>query len=217
MRDHFAQLVAGGSRVVVTAYSAGSRDRLRGLLRDHGVTDVAQPDGWVEATALPPSTVAVVVLGLDRGFVAGPLAVVSEGDILGDRLVRQVKRRRANDFISELASLNDGDLVVHVDHGIGRYDGLVILDVAGAPHDCLRVIYAGGDKLFVPVENIDVLSRFGSEEAGAQLDKLGGVGWQARKARVRERIRDIADKLIRIAAEREIKSGPDAGRARGQL
>jgi len=207
VREHFDALIAGGSRVVVTTYSTGSRDRLKGLLRDHGVADVAQPETWAEVAALPAGTVALVVLGLERGFVAGPLAVVSEGDILGDRLVRQIKRRRASDFISEVASLNDGDLVVHVDHGIGRYDGLVTLAVAGAPHDCLRVLYAGGDKLFVPVENIDVLSRFGSEEAGVQLDKLGGVGWQARKARVRERIRDIADKLIRIAAEREIKQG----------
>ncbi|MBI3512642.1 MAG: transcription-repair coupling factor, partial [Proteobacteria bacterium] len=207
VREHLAPVVAGGARVVITAFSAGSRDRLRGLLRDHGMTEVAQPEDWAAVLALPPATVALAVLGLERGFVADRLAVISEGDILGDRLVRQVKRRRSANFISEIASLDEGDLVVHVDHGIGRYDALVTLKVAGAPHDCLRVLYAGGDKLFVPVENIDVLSRFGSEEAGAQLDKLGGVGWQARKARVRARIRDIADKLIRIAAEREIRSG----------
>jgi transcription-repair coupling factor (superfamily II helicase) len=212
VREHFQGLVAGGTRVVVTAYTAGSRDRLKGLLRDHGVTDVALPGSWSEAVALPQPTIALAVLGLERGFVvkghgADGLAVVSEGDILGDRLVRSVRRRRAADFISEVASLAEGDLVVHVDHGIGRYDGLIALDVAGAPHDCLRVLYAGGDKLFVPVENIDVLSRFGSEEAGVQLDKLGGIGWQARKAKVRERIRDIADKLIKIAAEREVRQG----------
>jgi transcription-repair coupling factor (superfamily II helicase) len=207
VREHLARAVAGGARIVIAAYSAGSRDRLKGLMRDHGVSEVAQPDGWAEALALPQTTITLAVLGLERGFVADGLVVISEGDILGDRLVRQVKRRRAANFISEVASLDEGDLVVHVDHGIGRYDALVTLAVAGAPHDCLRVLYAGGDKLFVPVENIEVLSRFGSEEAGVQLDKLGGVGWQARKSRVRERIRDIADKLIRIAAEREIKSG----------
>ena len=207
VREHLEAVIAGGARVVIAAYSAGSRDRLRGLLRDHGVTDVALPDRWVDALAGPPATTCLIVLGLERGFVADKLAVISEGDILGDRLVRQVKRRRGANFISEIASLGEGDLVVHVDHGIGRYDALVTLDVAGAPHDCLRVVYAGGDKLFVPVENIEVLSRFGSEEAGVQLDKLGGIGWQARKARVRARIRDIADKLIRIAAEREIKMG----------
>ena len=207
VREHVTGVIAAGARVVIAAYSAGSRDRLRGLLRDHGVSDVALPDRWADALVAPPATTSLIVLGLERGFVADRLMVISEGDILGDRLVRQVKRRRGANFISEVASLDEGDLVVHVDHGIGRYDALVTLEVAGAPHDCLRVVYAGGDKLFVPVENIEVLSRFGSEEAGVQLDKLGGVGWQARKARVRARIRDIADKLIRIAAEREIKSG----------
>ena len=72
--------------------------------------------------------------------------------------------------------------MVHADHGIGRYDGLVTLEVGGAPHDCLRLIYAGGDKLFVPVENLDVLSRYGSADGAVQLDRLGGLGWQTRKA-----------------------------------
>ena len=71
----------------------------------------------------------------------------------------------------------------------------------------MRVLYAGDDKLFVPVENIEVLSRFGSEDAGAQLDRLGGVAWQSRKARVKKRIRDIAGELIRVAAERQLRPG----------
>jgi transcription-repair coupling factor (superfamily II helicase) len=96
---------------------------------------------------------------------------------------------------------------VHIEHGIGRYDGLVTLDVGGAPHDCLRVLYAGGDKLFVPVENIEVLSRFGTDESDSQLDKLGGAGWQTRKARVKKKIRDMAGRLIQIAAEREVRKG----------
>ncbi|HEY1794559.1 MAG TPA: transcription-repair coupling factor, partial [Stellaceae bacterium] len=92
-------------------------------------------------------------------------------------------------------------------HGIGRYEALETIDVAGAPHDCLKVLYAGDDRLFVPVENIEVLSRYGSEDAGAQLDRLGGVAWQGRKARVKQRIREIAGELIRIAAERQLKPG----------
>jgi transcription-repair coupling factor (superfamily II helicase) len=74
--------------------------------------------------------------------------------------------------------------VVHVDHGIGRYEGLETLDVTGAPHDCLKVVYDGGDKLYVPVENIEVLSRYGSESEGVELDKLGGAatGRRARRA-----------------------------------
>ena len=75
-----------------------------------------------------------------------------------------------------MTSLAAGDLVVHVDHGIGRFVGLRAIEAAGAPHDCLEIHYAGGDKLFLPVENIELLSRYGSEEAGVELDRLGGGG-----------------------------------------
>lgn len=207
VREHLASLRAGGNRVMLSAHSAGSRDRLIGLLRDHGLGWVEGAETFEAALALPPEKVAAVVLPLPRGFISAGLALVTEGDILGDRLIRAPRRKKAANFLTELGALNPGDLVVHVDHGIGRYEGLEAIEAGGAPHDCLRVIYAGNDKLFVPVENIEVLSRFGSEEAGVTLDKLGGTAWQARKAKVNERIRDIADKLLKIAAERLLKSG----------
>ena len=78
----------------------------------------------------------------------------------------------------------------------------------GAPHDCLELHYAGGDKLFLPVENIELLSRYGADEADAQLDKLGGVAWQSRKARLKKRLREIASELIKIAALRQLKEAP---------
>jgi transcription-repair coupling factor (superfamily II helicase) len=205
---HLAAERSAGRRAVIAAYSAGSRDRLSGLLRDHGVSKLDLADGWADAAALRGDAVAVVVLGLERGFTTPDLAVISEQDILGDRLARPSRRRRsADEFIAEVSTLHEGDLVVHAEHGIGRYQGLETLRVDGALHDCLRLEYAGGDKLYLPVENIDVLSRYGSEDMGVQLDRLGAVAWQARKARVKERIREIADKLIAIAAERELKPG----------
>ena len=82
---------------------------------------------------------------------------------------------------------------------------LTTLTVTGAPHDCLRLIYDGDEKLFLPVENIEVLSRYGSDQQGATLDKLGGVAWQSRKAKMKQRIRDMAGELIKIAAARQIK------------
>ncbi len=211
VRDHILAEARAGRRIVIAAYSEGSRERLGTLLHGHGLDDAAAVANWPEALALGAGTVALAVLGLERGFVVDDLAVITEQDVLGDRLVRAARRRRRpENFLTEAATLAEGDLVVHIDHGIGRYDGLVALEVTGAPHDCLRLIYEGGDKLFVPVENIDMLSRYGSEEAGAQLDKLGGAYWQARKARVRKRISEIAGKLIEIAAQRQLREAERA-------
>ena len=95
---------------------------------------------------------------------------------------------------------------MHVEHGVGRYKGLETVTAMGAPHECIALEYAGGDRLFLPVENIELLSRYGHEEG--LLDKLGGGAWQAKKAKLKERIRQIADKLIRIAAERELRHAP---------
>jgi transcription-repair coupling factor (superfamily II helicase) len=204
--QHIAAEAKSGRRVLVAAWSAGSADRLGGVLREHGAK-LDTVEGWVAAQAVPGGKACLSVLCLEHGFTTPDLAVVCEQDILGDRLVRPArKRRRAEQFLVEASNLGEGDLVVHVEHGIGRYDGLVTLEVAGAPHDCLRVVYDGGDKLFVPVENIDVLSRYGSENAGTQLDKLGGAAWQSRKAKLKKRIRDMAEQLIGIAAQRQLKT-----------
>ena len=206
--QRFANERSEGQRIAVAGYSAGSRDRLVQLMHDQGMTGAVGVETWSDVGAAAGDQLPVFVLGLDTGFSAGGLTVYTEQDILGDRLVRRARRaRRAENFIAEVASLSDGDLVVHVDHGIGRYDGLATLEIGGAPHDCLRLLYANNDKLFLPVENLELLSRFGSEEAMAQLDRLGGAGWQARRAKVKERIAEMAGELLRIAAERQLRDG----------
>ena len=197
-----------GRRIAIAAWTRGSRDRIGLLLREHGFR--AEPaDDWKSLGKLPAGVAGLVTLGLERGFVAddaaGKWAFVSEQDLLGERISRPPRRRkRADQFIAEATEIAEGDLVVHQDHGIGRYDGLVTLTVSDAPHDCLRILYDGDDKLFLPVENIEMLSRFGSDAAGVGLDKLGGTSWQNRKARAKQRIRDMAGELIRIAAERKL-------------
>jgi transcription-repair coupling factor (superfamily II helicase) len=197
-----------GRHVLIVAYSVGSADRLKSVMKDHGMTEPMAVADWAAFQSLPKSAPGLAVLPLEKGYVADGTVLITEQDILGDRLSRPARRRANLDhFIAEVSALNPGDLVVHAEHGIGRYDGLVTLEVAGAPHDCLRVVYAGDDKLFVPVENIEVLSRYGSEDAAAQLDRLGGVAWQSRKARVKARIRDIAGELIEVAAERQLREG----------
>jgi transcription-repair coupling factor (superfamily II helicase) len=197
-----------GRQVAVAAFSAGSADRLATVLKERGLAELHRVADAEALATLPPAAIGLAVLPLEQGFTTATLLLLGEQDILGDRLARVPRRRRNLDqFIAEAAALAPGDLVVHADHGIGRYEALETIDVAGAPHDCLRVLYAGDDKLFVPVENIEVLSRFGSEDAGVQLDRLGGVAWQSRRARVKRRIRDIAGELIRVAAERQLRPG----------
>ncbi len=193
-----------GRRIVVAAWTRGSRERLANLLREHGFKDVATEDDFASVRRKPAGSVSLVVLGVERGFVAERLALVGEQDLLGERISRPPRRRkRADQFIAEATEIAEGDLVVHQEYGIGRYDGLATLQVTGAPHDCLRLIYDGDEKLFLPVENIEVLSRYGSEHQGTALDKLGGAGWQTRKAKMKQRIRDMAGELIRIAAAAE--------------
>jgi transcription-repair coupling factor (superfamily II helicase) len=216
---HVAELRRRKKKVVLASYSAGARERLKGLLADHGLAKVAEADSWQQALGLSATgAVALAVVALDHGFTAGDVALLTEQDMLGDRLVRRRKRKKSQEaFLSELATLTPGDLVVHADHGIGRFEGLTRIPVGTSPHDCVALEYAGGDKLYVPVENIDILSRYGSESEGVALDRLGGEAWQRRKSRMKERIREIAGELIKTAAQRALRPAqaaePDTGYA----
>jgi len=206
---HIRDLQTAGKRVILGAWSEGSRERLTHVLQDHDLRQTSHVARLSDALALPRMEIPVGIWSLEAGFEAGDLVVISEQDILGDRLVRQKRKsRRPQDFLTEVAALTPGDLVVHVDHGIGRFEGLKTIEAAGAPHDCLELHYAGGDRLFLPVENIELLTRYGSEEMEVQLDKLGGGAWQARKARMKQRIREMAGALMKIAASRILKDAP---------
>ncbi len=207
--DHVRELVLAKKRVIFAAWSEGSRERVSHVLADHGLKPVTNVGRLDVALALPRNEVGLAVWGLESGFETADLAVVSEQDILGDRLVRtKRKSKRAQDFIAEVGTLSAGDVVVHVDHGIGRFVDLKTITAAGAPLDCLEIHYAGGDKLFLPVVNIELLSRYGSEDTEVTLDKLGGGAWQARKAKLRQRIKIMAAQLIKVAAERAMREAP---------
>ena len=203
---HVRTLQKDGKKPILASYSIGARERLAALLEDHGLKGAVKVDTWQQAQGVATNAVALLVLQLDHGFTAPSVALLTEQDMLGDRLVRRKKRKKSADaFLAEMAMLTPGDLVVHVDHGIGRYEGLTSIPVGQSPHDCVALTYAGGDKLFVPVENLEVLSRYGSDSEGASLDRLGGEAWQRRKSKMKERIREIAGELIATAAERAMR------------
>lgn len=207
--NHIEDSFAGGRRVIMASYSDGARQRLSGMLRDQGVPALSDVASFDEAMALHKKVVGLAVLPLERGFENAGTLVISEQDVLGDRLVRKRKqRRRSENFIANASDLQPKDFVVHADHGIGRYEGLETLDINGAPHDCLLLTYDGGDRLYLPVENIELLSRYGSGDgAEAHLDKLGGRAWQSKKARLKQRLKDMAEALIKVAATRELAQG----------
>ncbi len=201
---------AQGRKALIACYSAGSRARIAAILGEAVKPAPVEAETWQEALGLAAKGVPVaLVLPLDNGFSNPGLELITEQDLLGDRLVRRKKRKKSADaFLAELAALSPGDLVVHMDHGIGRYEGLQSIPVGQSPHDCVMLTYASGDKLYIPVENIDVLSRYGSDSDLVALDRLGGEGWQRRKARLKERIREIAHELLRTAAQRALRQAP---------
>ena len=203
LADHIRSKLETGP-VLVASYSEGARERLSGLIEDEGLAEAIPVPN---AARIGKRGLYLAVWALEHGFEAPGLTVISEQDVLGDRLIRSTrKKRRAENFLTETQSLNPGDLIVHVDHGIGRYQGLEVITAAGAAHECLLLEYAENAKLYLPVENIELLSKYGHEEG--LLDRLGGGAWQAKKARLKERIREMADKLIRVAAERALRKAP---------
>ncbi|SPJ29828.1 transcription-repair coupling factor [Falsiruegeria mediterranea] len=203
LADHIKARMAEGP-VVVASYSEGARERLTGLIEDEGLAEAIP---ILDGTRLGKRGLHLAVWALEHGFTTPDVTVIAEQDVLGDRLIRAPKKRRkAENFLTETQSLSPGDLVVHVDHGIGRYRGLEVITAAGAAHECILLEYAEQAKLYLPVENIELLSKYGHDEG--LLDRLGGGAWQAKKAKLKERIREMADRLIRIAAERALRKAP---------
>lgn len=194
-----------GKTILICCYTQGSQDRIAHYFEQHNIThsginninDVIGKFG-----------VFLTVLPIDVGCQVDNLIILSEQDIFGERLVKKTTTRKSNQHVlQEASSIQEDDYLVHIDHGIGQYKGLQTLTINNAPHDCLYLVYSGGDKLFVPVENMDVLSRFGSSESVVELDRLGSAAWQNRKARVKEKIRTIAIYLIETAAQRQTQQG----------
>ncbi|AXT25892.1 transcription-repair coupling factor [Ruegeria sp. AD91A] len=203
LASHIAARLDKGP-VLIASYSEGARERLTGLIEDEGLAEAIP---ITNGTRIGKRGLHLAVWALEHGFEAPDLTVIAEQDVLGDRLIRQPKKRRkAENFLTETQSLSPGDLVVHVDHGIGRYMGMEVVTAAGAAHECLLLEYAEQAKLYLPVENIELLSKYGHDQG--LLDRLGGGAWQAKKAKLKERIREMADKLIRIAAERALRKAP---------
>lgn len=192
-------------KVIIAAFSKASIDRIFNLLKERHITlHIAQD--LKDAISKTPS---ILLLEAEKGFKSPAFTLFSETDILGERLNRPSRYKKSKEnFIEDLSTLSEGDLVVHIAHGIGRYMGLKTITAGGVSHDCLLIVYEGGDKLFLPVENLDMLSRYGSEDSGVSLDRLGGGAWEAKKEKTKKYLLEMAEGLIQIAAQRYACSIP---------
>lgn len=197
------------SNIIVTYKNVATEQKLQRLFEDSDNFKLIHVENFADAQKVKLPHIALLQAELSQGIICDDHAIIADDDILGQKIGRSVKsKRKAEDIIQNIGSLNEGDLVVHHDHGIGRYEGLETVTTLGISHDCLKILYYGDDRLYVPVENLDMLSRFGSDQETMQLDKLGSTAWQARKAKAKERIGEMAEKLMEIAAQRTLKKAP---------
>lgn len=193
--------------VYIGASSLGSQDRIEKILKDQGFNLVLSYPSWEKALSLPRGAIGIIPFDLEESFISKDFALINEEDLLGEKLRKRARKKKRSDlFIAEASTINLGDYVVHDDHGIGQYQGLTTININKASHDCVSLSYEGGDKLFVPVENLDVLSRYGGDFASIKLDKLGQSAWQARKAKVKKNLLEMAEQLIKVAAARKYQS-----------
>ncbi|MFO0110019.1 MAG: DEAD/DEAH box helicase, partial [Alphaproteobacteria bacterium] len=200
-----ANLASQKRPVLIACNSAGSLDRIRHMLFEQKHSSIT-----IEILAeLGKTGIHLCVLALEHGYQSPDLLLLSEEDLLGERVIRtQKKRHRSENFLLEASNFREGDLVVHREHGIARFEALVTVEVGSRKHDCLKLLYDGGDRLFLPVENIEMISRYGDTPENAALDKLGGVAWQKRKSGLKKRLRMAAEALLKIAAERAMLEAP---------
>lgn len=191
---------------IISCATLGTRDRVQRILQDHDIDTVIN-DNWDNLNAVEKNVTSLVVSPIEYGFICNEFTLLTEREIFGEK-VQNIKIRKQKSFqqlIEQANIFSVGENIVHVDHGIGRFEGLETVALQNTKHDCLKIQYDGGDILYVPVENIEVLSKYGIE-GEVKLDKLGHASWQARKAKMRNRIKLSAEYLLGIAAQRYNKS-----------
>jgi transcription-repair coupling factor (superfamily II helicase) len=192
-------------QLLLSGWTEGSLQRLTRLLQEHGL-EIPPVVSNLEDLSPP---LGAAILPLRQGFQTETFSLLTEEDLLGERLTgksgKSPKSKRQKDLFRSRSSFEVGDILVHQEHGLGKYTGLEAVKVGTGLHDFLVLVYDGGDKLFVPVENMNVLSRYGSETEHVTLDKLGLAHWQNRKARVKKRLYAVASHLIALAATRQVE------------
>ncbi len=192
-------------KIILSCFSSGSLERLRKILLDHDINSKVIEQATEK---LAKNQIGLITLPMSNGFYSSDLMLIGESSLLGEKIGRQSAKKSAQGILTEGVTLQVGELVVHRYHGIGKFDGLHNIEAGGIKNDFLKILYFGSDVLFVPVEDINLITRYGSENALIELDRLGNNSWQNRREKVRKKIKIAAEQLIKIAAERQLKKAP---------
>lgn len=191
---------------VIACSTEGSRQRVFSYLKEHNISGVLPVDKWPSLES-DPCKIYLVCVSFEKGFLSPQWLVLTESDVLGQTFKKKARPKQKN-LMNEVKAFEIHEYIVHRDHGIGQYLGLETLKVDNTLHDCLTLLYEGGDKIFLPIEHIDKVSSYGSSDSTVSLDRLGTSHWQNRQARVKNRIKEVADHLIRLAAQRSLLTAP---------
>ena len=192
--------------VLIACWNEGSRERLEEYLRDEGITGLVRVSDFTNPRD-SNNILMIGVLKLAWGFSCDDLIVITEQDIFGPRKKSHYSRKQSTtSFLKEFGGLAPGELIVHRDHGVGKFLGIEIIVTSGRNQDCVSLEYTGGTKLYVPVENLELLSKLGSTDA--RLDTIGGTAWQVRKAKLKKDLLVLAGDLIATSAKRKLETAP---------
>jgi len=194
IRDNIHKKIIIGSNVL------SSSERIKSIIKNYEYS-YNEIEYLEEATL---KAINVALLPLNQSFSTHEYLFISTSELLEEKITSTNTNKKLKNILLELDHLAEGEFVVHKDHGIGQFLKLEALEIKGKLHDFLKILYAGDDKLYIPVENIEVIKKYGNDVA--QLDKLGSVSWQKNKAKLKNRIKEIALHLIKIAAKRKLNT-----------
>jgi len=203
LEEYFKTL---SKKLIISCFSEGSSKRLSNMLEQHNLSY----NNISQVTQATKGVINLCINSFDYGFEELNFILISEQVIFGDKIksIRKAKRKK-KDILQDIGAFQKNDYVVHIEYGIGIFRGLEKIEISGIIHDCILIEYDGGDKLYIPVESLELISRYSDSFETVKLDKLGTLGWQTRKAKIKERIKLAAAKLLETAAEREaIKVNP---------
>ena len=211
LTEKIVSWIAAGNRVLIPCHQAGQARRLYELLSHYRLPLEISEERFPGAALRPPGRVEILIGEISRGFrlEAERLVVVAEEEIFGKRVKRRgLSEARKQQLLTSLAELKPGDHMVHIDFGVALYRGLQHLSLTGIEGDFLLLEYAGGDKLYLPVDRINLVQRYvGAEGIEPKLDRLGAAGWEKAKAKARAEVQEMAAELLKIHAAREVQEG----------